>query len=70
MRDASACFTASSRPRVLTRGSSATALNVAEANEWFSVPVGAIEEATQLIEAESIENYEWDPDSRSLRLRA
>lgn len=43
---------------------------VAEANEWFSVPVDAIEEATQLIEAEGIDNYEWDPDSRSIRLRA
>lgn len=43
---------------------------VAEAREWFSVPIGAIEDATQLIEAESIENYEWDPDSRSIRLRA
>lgn len=41
----------------------------AEANEWFSVPIDAIEEATQLIEAESIGNYEWDPDSRSIRLR-
>jgi hypothetical protein len=41
---------------------------VAEANEWFDVPVSAIEEAITLIENDSITYYEYDRDNRSVRL--
>ncbi len=44
--------------------------NVAEANEWFDVPVSAIDEAIDLIESESIQSYEYDPEQRRLRLRS
>jgi hypothetical protein len=42
----------------------------AEANEWFSVPVDAIDKAIELLQAEAIESYEYDPEMRSIRLRA
>lgn len=44
-------------------------LTTAEANEWFSVPVAAIEEAVSLIEAEAIQNYEYDSSERRIRFR-
>ncbi len=42
----------------------------AEVNEWFSVPLGAIEEAVHLISAESIESYQYDPVERRITLRS
>lgn len=42
---------------------------VAEANEWFAVPFSLIDEAVGLIENEAIVNYEYDPETRRLRLR-
>lgn len=45
-------------------------LTTAEVGEWFSVPLPAIEEAVSLIEAESIQNYQYDPDTRRIVLRA
>jgi len=42
----------------------------AEAREWFSVPLEVIDEAIQMIEAETITNYEYDSDEQLLRLRA
>jgi hypothetical protein len=41
----------------------------AEAREWFSVPLDVIDEAIQLIQSESIVNYEYDPETQRLRLR-
>jgi hypothetical protein len=43
---------------------------VAEANEWFDVPLSAIEEAIELIQSEGIQSYEYDPDERRIRLRS
>jgi hypothetical protein len=43
--------------------------HVADANEWFAVPLEAIEDAVSLIEAETIGEYEYDPESRRMRLR-
>lgn len=45
-------------------------LPVADAREWFSVPLEVIEEAVELIESESIQSYEYDPDERAIRLRS
>lgn len=42
---------------------------VAEANEWFAVPFRVIDEAITLFENEAIVNYEYDVETRSLRLR-
>jgi hypothetical protein len=42
---------------------------VAEANEWFDVPLKAIDEAIELINAETVGNYEYDPDDRTIRLK-
>lgn len=42
---------------------------VAEAHEWFSVPLTVIDEAITLIEAGTITNFEYDPDEQELRLR-
>ncbi len=41
----------------------------AEVREWFSVPLAVIDEAINLLQAESIENYEYDPESRTIQLR-
>jgi hypothetical protein len=43
---------------------------VAEANEWFDVPLSAIDEAIALIQSEGIQNYEYDPDERRIKLRS
>jgi hypothetical protein len=43
---------------------------VAEANEWFDVPLPAIDEAIALIQSEGIQSYEYDPDKRSIKLRS
>lgn len=45
-------------------------LPVADAREWFSVPLEAIEEAMELIQSEGIQSYEYDPDKRSVKLRS
>jgi hypothetical protein len=42
---------------------------VAEAEEWFAVPFSVIDEAITLIENEAIVNYEYDAETRGLRLR-
>lgn len=42
---------------------------VAEAREWFSVPLAVIDEAIELISAESVSNYEYDLEQKQLRLR-
>ena len=42
---------------------------IAEANEWFDVPVSAIDEAIELINAETIGSYEYDITERRIRLR-
>lgn len=42
---------------------------VAEAHEWFSVPLAVIDEAVTLIEAGTITNFEYDPAQQRLRLR-
>jgi hypothetical protein len=44
-------------------------VSTAEAREWFSVPLNVIDEAIELLQAESIENYEYDPESRAIQLR-
>ena len=41
----------------------------AEAREWFDVPLPVIDEAITLLTNETIVNYEYDPETRSLRLR-
>lgn len=41
---------------------------VAEANEWFDVPLPAINEAIALIQSESIQSYEYDSDERRIKL--
>lgn len=41
---------------------------VAEANEWFDVPIEAIDEAITLIENDAITSYEYDADHRSIRV--
>lgn len=43
---------------------------IAEANEWFDVPLSAIDEAIALIQSEGIESYEYDPDERRIKLRS
>lgn len=45
-------------------------LPVADAREWFSVPLEAIEEAMELIQSEGIQSYEYDPDQRGVKLRS
>ncbi len=42
---------------------------VAEANEWFDVPLSAIDEAIDLVSAETIGSYEYDNKERRVRLR-
>ena len=41
---------------------------VAEAKEWFDVPLAVIDEAIELISAESITNFRYDPESKSITL--
>lgn len=41
----------------------------AEANEWFDVPLNAIDEAVELINAETIGSYEYDREARAIRLK-
>ena len=45
-------------------------LPVADAREWFSVPLKVIEETVGLIESEGIQSYEYDPDERRIVLRS
>ncbi len=42
---------------------------ITEANEWFDVPLSAIDEAIALIQSEGIQSYEYDPDERRIKLR-
>ena len=44
-------------------------VTTAEMNEWFSVPLGEIDRAIELLQAETIENYEYDAAARVIRLR-
>ncbi len=44
-------------------------VSTAEVREWFSIPLEMIDEAIDLLQAESIESYEYDPDSRTIELR-
>lgn len=44
-------------------------LPVADAQEWFSVPLKAIEEAVGLIESEAIQSYEYDAKKKAIQLR-
>lgn len=43
---------------------------VAEAREWFDVPLPAIDEAIALIQSDGIQSYEYDPDERRIKLRS
>ncbi|HVD40238.1 MAG TPA: GIY-YIG nuclease family protein [Solirubrobacterales bacterium] len=43
---------------------------VAEANEWFDVPLSAIDEAIALVQSESIQSYEYEPEERRIKLRS
>lgn len=43
---------------------------IAGANEWFDIPLSAIDEAMELIQSEGIQSYEYDPDKRSVKLRS
>jgi len=45
-------------------------VTVTEANEWFVVPLKAIDEAVSLIETEAIKDYEYDADTQAMRLRS
>jgi hypothetical protein len=42
---------------------------IAEANEWFVVPLTTIDDAIRLIETEAIKDYEYDPETQSMKLR-
>lgn len=44
-------------------------ITTAEAIQWFSVPLKEIDRAIELLQAETIESYEYDPDARTIRLR-
>jgi hypothetical protein len=43
---------------------------IAEANEWFDVPLSAIDEAIALIQSEGIQSYEYDPHGGRIKLRS
>jgi len=43
---------------------------IAQANEWFVVPLPVIDEAIGLIQTEAITNYEYDPESQRLIVRS
>lgn len=45
-------------------------VTAAEVREWFSVPLRVIEEAVDLIEAESIQSYQYDVEARRIVLRS
>ena len=45
-------------------------VTVTEANEWFVVPLKAIDDAVSLIETEAIKDYEYDVDAQTMKLRA
>lgn len=42
---------------------------IAEANEWFAVPLKVIDEAVGLIESDAIKDYEYDVESQAITLR-
>ena len=42
--------------------------NVAEANEWFDVPLPLIDEAIELISAETITNFRYNAESKKIQL--
>lgn len=44
-------------------------VTTAEMHEWFSVPLDEINRSIELLQAESIGNYEYAPDIRAIRLR-
>lgn len=43
-------------------------VSTAEVREWFSVPLDMIDEAIDLLQAESIESYKYDPGTRAIQL--
>jgi hypothetical protein len=43
---------------------------ISEANEWFVVPLKAIDDAIRLIESEAIKDYEYDLDTQAMKLRS
>jgi len=45
-------------------------MNVAEANEWFAVPLKVIDDAIGLIETEAIKDYEYDAETQVMKLRS
>lgn len=45
-------------------------VTVSEVREWFAVPQPVIEEAVDLIEAETIQNYEYDLEAGQIVLRS
>ena len=44
--------------------------NVAEADEWFDVPLTVINEAIELIQAETISAFQYDRELRRIELRS
>lgn len=44
-------------------------ISTAEVREWFSVALDVINEAIDLLQMEAIESYEYDPETRAIRLR-
>jgi hypothetical protein len=42
--------------------------NVAEANEWFDVPLALIDEAIELITAETITSFRYDEENKAIYL--
>jgi hypothetical protein len=44
-------------------------ITTAEVTEWFSVPLEVIDKAIELLQAETIESYEYDPHEKRIRLR-
>jgi len=45
-------------------------LHVADAREWFSVPLSEIEQAMELIQSEGIKSYEYSAEDRKIKLRS
>ena len=45
-------------------------LTAESATEWFDVPLSAIDEAIELIQAQTISDFEWDPGTGSFALAA
>lgn len=43
-------------------------VEVADVREWFSVPLSVINEAVDLIEAGTVDGFEYDPEARRIKL--